>query len=88
MRRNKRDPSNVAPKVEFDIDANAAYVKLGAARVKKTREGKVESLDVLFDYGEKGQLIGLEILNLKRAVELYVKPRIPEIQAIAEGISK
>jgi uncharacterized protein YuzE len=72
------------PKVEFDVEANAAYVKLGAGRVKKTREGKVESLDVLFDYGENGQLVGLEILNLKMAVELYVKPMIPEIQAIAK----
>ena len=75
------------PKVEFDVDANAAYVKLGDGRVKKTREGKVESLDVLFDYGENAQLVGLEILNLKRAVELYVEPRIPIIQAIAkEGL--
>jgi uncharacterized protein YuzE len=72
------------PKVEFDVDANAAYVRLGTGRVKKTREGKVESLDVLFDYGENGQLVGLEILNLKRAVELYVRPKIPEIQAIAK----
>ncbi len=73
-----------APKVEFDVDANAAYVKLGAGRVKKTKEGKVESLDVLFDYGENGQLVGLEILNLKKAVELYLKPKIPQIQAIAK----
>jgi len=79
---------NNSPKVEFDVDANAAYVKLGTGRVKKTREGKVESLDVLFDYGENGQLVGLEILNLKRAVELFVKPKIPEIQAIAEESSK
>jgi uncharacterized protein YuzE len=77
-----------SPKVEFDVDANAAYVRLGTGRVKKTREGKVESLDVLFDYGEKGQLVGLEILNLKRAVELFVKPKIPEILATAEESSK
>ncbi len=72
------------PKVEFDVDANAAYIKLSAGHVKKTREGKVDSLDVLFDYGENERLVGVEFLNLKRALELYVKPKIPEIQATAK----
>ena len=82
MRQEKR------PKVEFDTEANAAYIKLDAGRVKETREGKMESLDVLFDYGEDGSLVGVEILNLKKALELYVRPKIPEIQAIARKSSK
>lgn len=73
--------------VEFDMDANAAYVRLGTGRVMKTKEGKVDSLDVLFDYGKGGRLIGVEVLNLKKALELYFKPKIPKIQAIAETSS-
>lgn len=76
------------PKVEFDTEANAAYIKLGVGRIKETREGRVDSLDVLFDVGEDGNLLGVEILNLKKALELYVKPKIPEIQAIARKSSK
>ncbi|MBI2648334.1 MAG: DUF2283 domain-containing protein [Thaumarchaeota archaeon] len=74
--------------VKFDMDANAAYVRLGTGRVTKTKEGKVDSLDVLFDYRKDGQLIGVEVLNLKKALELYFKPKIPQIQAIAEAKSK
>lgn len=73
--------------VKFDIEANAAYVKLGAGRVTKTKEGKVDSLDVLFDYGKGGRLVGVEVLNLKKALELYFKPKIPKFQAIAETSS-
>lgn len=74
--------------VKFDTDANAAYLRLEAGRVTKTKEGKVDSIDVLFDYRKDGQLIGVEVLNLKKALELYFTPKIPQIQAIAEAKSK
>ena len=74
--------------VSFDIEANAAYVRLGNGRVTKTEEGKLDSLDVLFDYGRGGNLVGLEVLNLKKALELYFEPKIPSIQAAAKSQSK
>ncbi|MDG7011000.1 MAG: DUF2283 domain-containing protein [Nitrososphaerota archaeon] len=69
--------------VKFDLDANAAYVKLRNGRVNATKEGKLDSLEVLLDYAKDGQLVGVELLNLKKALELYVGPRIPEIAAKA-----
>lgn len=74
--------------VKFDMDANAAYVRLGTGRVTRTKEGKVDSLDVLFDYRKDGQLIGVEVLNLKKALQLYFEPKIPRIQAIAAAKSR
>lgn len=73
---------------EFDLDANAAYIKLGRGRVARTKKGKIESLGVLFDYDNKGKLLGVEILNLKKALRLYFEPRISEIQAKAESPSR
>lgn len=69
--------------VTFDLEANAAYVKVGKGRIEETREGKVDSLDVLLDYTKKGQLVGVELLNLKKALELYLMPKIPEIRSEA-----
>jgi uncharacterized protein YuzE len=65
--------------VTFDLEANAAYIKVGKGKIWETREGKVDSLNVLLDYTKKGQLVGVELLNLKKALELYLAPKIPEI---------
>ena len=68
------------PSIEFDLDANAAYFRLSRGRVSKTREAKLESMDVLLDYNPKGQLVGVEILNLKEALSILLEPQLPKIQ--------
>ncbi|HVB95322.1 MAG TPA: DUF2283 domain-containing protein [Nitrososphaerales archaeon] len=75
-------------KIEFDIDANAAYVKLGTGRIAKTKKSKMESLDVLLDYDKTGDVIGLEVLNLEKLLKLYFTPRISEIRGLRRRTSK
>ena len=77
-----------AVNVKLDLEANAAYVKLGSGRVNMTKKGKLDSLDVLFDYRTDGLLIGVEVLNLRQALELYLEPKMPQILAIAKAGSK
>lgn len=63
-------------KVELDDSANAAYAKLKTGRVAKTKKSKIESLDVLLDYDKAGNLLGIELLNLKELVELFLSSKI------------
>ena len=75
-------------KIKFDIDANAAYVKLGTGRVAKTKKSKMESLDVLLDYDKAGGVVGLEVLNLEKLLKLYFTPRISGIRGLEQRKSK
>ena len=63
-------------KISYDMDANAAYVKLRAGLVAKTEKSEMDSLDVLLDYNKAGDVIGLEVLNLKQSLKLYLVPKI------------
>jgi len=74
-------------KISYDMDANAAYVKLRAGRVVKTEKSKMDSLDVLLDYNKAGDVIGLEVLNLKELLKLYLVPKIAEIPNIDSSLT-
>src|ERR1017187_9673625 len=53
----------MAMKITVDRSANAAYVKLRAGRIAKTKKSNLKSLDVLLDYDKAGDVIGWEVLN-------------------------
>jgi uncharacterized protein YuzE len=67
-------------KITVDRSANAAYVKLRTGRIAKTEKSKLRSLEVLLDYDKTGDVIGWEVLNLKKLVELYFAPEAREIR--------
>ncbi len=73
--------------VTFDTEANAMYYKLGKGKVARTEKRETYSLDYLLDYDIKGQLIGVEILNMKKALELTAGQMslffIPEAKSMA-----
>ena len=56
-------------KLEYDKDTDAAYVYLkfpiGDGEVKKTKQVHE---DIMFDFDDKGKLIGVEILNASRVL--------------------
>ncbi|MBI2938457.1 MAG: DUF2283 domain-containing protein [Thaumarchaeota archaeon] len=56
--------------VTFDTEANAMYYKLGKGKVARTEKKRTDSLEYLLDYNNQGNLIGVEILNMKKALEL------------------
>ncbi len=71
------------PTVEFDLEANAAYLRLTQGRVSTTKKAKLESMDVLLDYDPKGELVGVELLNLKKALSILLEPKLPKIQLVS-----
>ncbi len=56
--------------VTFDTEANAMYYKLRLGRAAKSRKLKQNGLDYVIDFDHKGQIIGVEVLNLKKALAL------------------
>lgn len=56
--------------VTFDTEANAMYYKLGAGKIAWSKKSKQNGLDYVFDFNQKGEIIGVEVLNMKRALAL------------------
>ncbi|GAF67508.1 unnamed protein product [marine sediment metagenome] len=53
--------------ISFDIKAKAAYVEFKDSKVAKTRELIPE---VFFDFDEADNLLGIELLNIKKNIFL------------------
>jgi uncharacterized protein YuzE len=72
--------------VTFDTDANAMYYKLEAGKATRTEKIKGKGLEYLLDYDNSGRLIGLEVLDMKKALELAAGHLsllfIPEVQGL------
>lgn len=49
-------------KVEYDKKADAAYLKLTDSRIVESEE---VSPDIIYDFDEDNQVVGIEILKLK-----------------------
>lgn len=47
--------------ITYDPEVRAAYIKLSDARIVATREMRK---DVLLDFDEDGQVVGIEILDV------------------------
>jgi uncharacterized protein YuzE len=46
------------------------YYKLGRGKVAKSRKLKLNGFEYVVDYDRQGEVVGLEILNLKKALAL------------------
>jgi uncharacterized protein YuzE len=56
--------------VTFDTEANAMYYKLGSGKVGWSRKLKQNGLDYVIDFNQKEEIIGVEVLNMKKALPL------------------
>ncbi len=50
------------PKVTYDADVNAAYIRLSSSDVFESEE---VSPDVVFDFDTEGHIVGIELLNAR-----------------------
>ncbi len=50
------------PKVTYDADVNAAYIRLSSTDVFESEE---VSPDVVFDFDTEGHIVGIELLNAR-----------------------
>ena len=56
--------------VTFDTEANAMYYKLRAGKVASSKKLRQNGLDYVIDFDRRGEMIGVEVLNMKRALAL------------------
>lgn len=71
--------------VSFDTEANAMYYKLAPGRVAKSRKLRHNGLDYVIDLDRKGEIIGVEVLNMKKALGLAASESVlilPPLRAI------
>ena len=71
--------------VSFDTEANAMYYKLSAGRVAKSKKLKQNELEYVIDLDRKGEIIGVEVLNMKKALALAASESLlilPPLRAI------
>lgn len=52
----------MSPKVSYDAEANAAYIRLSGAKVLESEE---VSPGVVFDFDSDGHIVGIELLDAK-----------------------
>ncbi len=56
--------------VTFDTEANAMYYKLRAGKAASSKKLRQNGLDYVIDFDREGGMIGVEVLNMKRALAL------------------
>ncbi len=56
--------------VTFDTEANAMYYKLAPGRVARSKKLRRNGLDYVVDLDRKGVIIGVEVLNMKKALAI------------------
>jgi len=72
-------------RVSFDTDANAMYYKLSSGRVAKSKKLRQNGLEYVIDLDRKGEIIGVEVLNMKKALALAASESLlilPPLRAI------
>ena len=52
--------------VTFDTEANAMYYRLRAGKVIASKKLRQNGLDYVIDFDRKGEIIGVEVLNMKK----------------------
>ena len=57
-------------KVTFDSEANAMYYKLHTGNVTTSRKIRRNGLEYVVDFDRKGEIIGVEVLDMKKALAL------------------
>lgn len=56
--------------VTFDTEANAMYYKLRSGRAVKSKKLRQNGFEYVVDFDAKGEVIGVEVLNMKKALAL------------------
>jgi uncharacterized protein YuzE len=56
--------------VTFDTEANAMYYKLSRGKAVKSKKLRQNGFDYVIDFNAKGDVIGVEVLNMKKALAL------------------
>ena len=71
--------------MSFDTDANAMYYKLSLGRVAKSKKLRQNGLEYVIDLDRKGEIIGVEVLNMKKTLALTASESLlilPPLRAI------
>lgn len=56
--------------ISFDTDANAMYYQLAKGLVARSAKARSNGIECILDYDADGALIGVEVLNMKKALAL------------------
>ncbi|MDD5239874.1 MAG: DUF2283 domain-containing protein [Candidatus Omnitrophica bacterium] len=67
MEKNKMEPYGKIS-IDWDLEANALYYKFSDKKVERTEKDKTRDIDLVLDYDKNHELVGIEVLNLKRAL--------------------
>ncbi len=54
--------TEMSPQVDYDAEANAAYIRLSSASVLESEE---VSPGIVFDFDADGHIVGIELLDAK-----------------------
>lgn len=54
--------------VSFDTRANAMYYQVGKGNVARSGKLRANGLEYVLDYDARGGLIGIEVLNMRKAL--------------------
>lgn len=52
----------MTPQVIYDVEANAAYIRLSPERVEESEE---VSAGIVLDYDASGRIVGMEVLDAR-----------------------
>jgi uncharacterized protein YuzE len=72
-------------RVSFDTEANAMYYKLSSGKVARSKKLKQNGLEYVIDLDRKGEIVGVEVLNMKKALALAASESLlilPPLKAI------
>lgn len=50
--------------LDYDPDADSVYIKMRAAKVKKTKETGTKENPMILDFDAKGKLVGIEVIGV------------------------
>jgi uncharacterized protein YuzE len=53
----------MTPKVEYDPEANAAYLRFSFKRIVESEE---VSVGIVLDYDDQGRIVGMEVLDARK----------------------
>ena len=56
--------------VTFDTEANAMYYRLRAGKAIASKKLRQNGLHYVIDFDRKGEMIGVEVLNMKKGLAL------------------
>jgi uncharacterized protein YuzE len=66
-------------KITYDKDVDALYIEISN---KKTVESEEVEKDIVFDYDEDNNIVGIEVLNCIKENKDTILPAIKEIEKV------